>query len=114
MGGIVDAGALLLGYDLAVEVARHALEIRNHRLDLGNLAPLLVELELLQADQSVTRLHRPLLPVSPGGLAAVKTRPARNRDRPDNTDIMLAFGFHRHHAFFKGAITLHGPGCLVP
>ena len=51
MGGIVDAGAVLLGLDLAVEVAGDALELGDHGLDLRDLAPLLVDLEFLQADE---------------------------------------------------------------
>ena len=49
MGGIVDAGAFLLGLDLAVEFGRDAVEFGDHGLDLGHLAPLLVDLKLLQA-----------------------------------------------------------------
>ncbi len=51
MGGIVDAGAVLLGLDLAIEIGRDAVEFGDHRLDLGDLAPLLVDLKLLQADE---------------------------------------------------------------
>ena len=42
MARIGDAGALLLGCDLAIEIARHAREIGNHGLDLrrhGDAAP---------------------------------------------------------------------------
>ena len=51
MRGIVDARAVLLGLDLAVEIAGNAVEFGDHRLDLGDLAPFLVDLEFLQADQ---------------------------------------------------------------
>jgi hypothetical protein len=53
----VDAGALLLALDLAVEVGGHALELGDHALDLSDLAAPLVDLELLQPDERVTRLH---------------------------------------------------------
>ena len=51
MRGIVDAGAVLLGLDLAVELAGDAVEFGDHGLDLGDLAPLLVDLKFLQADE---------------------------------------------------------------
>jgi hypothetical protein len=47
MAGIMDAGAVLLGLDLAVEIGGDAFELGDHRLDLGDLAPLLVNLKLL-------------------------------------------------------------------
>src|SRR5215475_13081536 len=65
MRRIVDAGAILLDLDLAVEVDGHALELGHHRLDLRDLAPLLVDLKLPQADERFTRLHRLVLPRSP-------------------------------------------------
>ena len=76
MSWIMDAGALLLGRDLAVEVPGHALELRDHGLDLGDFAPLLVYLEFLQANERLTRFHRltprrpirpALHPAAPGG-----------------------------------------------
>ena len=51
MGGIVDAGAVLLDLDLAVELGRDALELGDHGLDLRDLAALLVDLKFLQADE---------------------------------------------------------------
>ena len=48
-----DAGALLLDGDLPVEVRRHLVEVADHRLDLGDLAALLFDLEALQADYCV-------------------------------------------------------------
>ena len=54
MRGIVDPGAVLLGLDLAIEVGGHALELGDHALDLRDPAPLLVDLELLQADERLT------------------------------------------------------------
>jgi hypothetical protein len=54
MRGIVDAGALLLGLDLAIEIAGHAVEFGDHRLDLSDLAPSLVDLKFLQANEGVT------------------------------------------------------------
>ena len=63
MRGVVDAAPLLLGDDLVVEIARHALELGDHRLDLRDLTTLLVDLEALQADESFTRLHRKPTPL---------------------------------------------------
>ena len=57
MGGVADAGALLLGGDLAVEFARHAGELGHHHLDLGDATAPVFDLETLQADQCVPRLH---------------------------------------------------------
>src|SRR5665811_1813361 len=54
MGGIVDSGAVLLELDLAVEFGRDTVEFGDHRLDLGNLAPLLVDLKFFQADKDFT------------------------------------------------------------
>jgi hypothetical protein len=51
MRGIVDAGAILFGFDLAVELVTHALELGNHAFDLRNFPALLVDLKLLQADE---------------------------------------------------------------
>ena len=51
MGGIVDTGAVLLELDLALELVRDAVELGHHRLDLGDLAPLLVDLKFFQADE---------------------------------------------------------------
>ena len=64
MRRIVDAGAFLLGRDLAIEVGGHAVEIGHHALDLRNAAPLLVDLKFPQANERFTRLHRLLLPRS--------------------------------------------------
>ena len=74
MRRIVDAGAVLLGLDLAVEVGRHAVEVGDHAFDLRNPAPLLVDLEFPQANERLTRLHRLILPRSPESL-----RPGRSR-----------------------------------
>ena len=54
MRGIVDAGAVLLGLDLALEVARHALELGDHAFDLRDPAALFVDLKFLQADERFT------------------------------------------------------------
>ena len=48
MIGVGDACALLLDGDLPVEVLRHLVEVADHRLDLGDLALLLLNLEALQ------------------------------------------------------------------
>jgi hypothetical protein len=57
MAGIGDAGAALLVSDLAVELQRHAGEIRFHHLDLRHAPTLLVDLEASQPDQRVTGFH---------------------------------------------------------
>ena len=62
MRRIVDAGPLLLGLDLAFEIAGHALELGDHAFDLRDLAALLVDLKLLQPNERVTRLHLLVLP----------------------------------------------------
>ena len=54
MAGIVDAGAVLLDLDLALEIGGHALELGDHVFDLRDLAPLLVDLKLLQANERLT------------------------------------------------------------
>ena len=64
MRRIVDSGAVLLDLDLALEIGGHALELGDHGLDLRDLAPLLVDLKLLQANERLSGLHRLLLPRS--------------------------------------------------
>ena len=49
MRGIRDTRLLLLGCDFGLQIGGHALEIRNHHLDLRHTAALLVDLEALQA-----------------------------------------------------------------
>jgi hypothetical protein len=53
MVDVGDAGTLLLDRDLPVEIPRHLVKIADHRLDLGDLAALLFDLEALQADDCV-------------------------------------------------------------
>ena len=62
MADIGDAGLLLLGGDLQVELARHALEIGDHQVELHQLLALLVDLEPLQPHQIFPCLHHSLLP----------------------------------------------------
>ena len=62
MRRVVDAGAVLLDADFPLEVVRHAIEFGDHGLDLRDLAPFLVDLKFLQADERLTGLHRLLLP----------------------------------------------------
>src|SRR5262249_32779743 len=62
MRRVMNASPLLLCHDLALEIGGHTLEIRDHRLDLRDLATFFVKLKFLQADECVTRLHGPLLP----------------------------------------------------
>jgi len=54
MRRIVNAGALLLRLDLAIEVAGDSLEFADHDLDLSDLAALLIDLEPLQANERLT------------------------------------------------------------
>jgi hypothetical protein len=42
---------VLLGLDLALKLAGLPLELGDHALDLRDLAPLLVDLKLFQADE---------------------------------------------------------------
>ena len=51
MRGVVDTGAILFGLDLALEVARDAIELGDHAFDLRDPAALFVDLKLLQADE---------------------------------------------------------------
>jgi hypothetical protein len=51
VSGVVDTGALLLDLDLAFELSGNTIELGDHRLNLGDLAPLLVDLELFQTDK---------------------------------------------------------------
>ena len=51
MPGIVNPGTVLLGLDLALEIAADALELGDHALDLRDLPALLVDLKLLQANE---------------------------------------------------------------
>ncbi len=57
MARIGDARALFLVGDLAIEIARHAGELRDHRLDLPNASAFLLELKALQPNDRVPRLH---------------------------------------------------------
>src|SRR5262245_39210406 len=74
--GIMDAGAILLGLDLAIEVDDHAFTFGDHGLDLRDPAPLLVDLKLPQANERLTRLHRLLLPRSPELVARQPSNPS--------------------------------------
>ena len=51
MRRIANAGAVFLGLDLPVEVARHPVEFADHMLEVGDLALLLVGGEALQAER---------------------------------------------------------------
>src|ERR1700674_2452860 len=78
MSRVMDAGALLLGGDLAVEIAGHALELGNHGFDLRDLPPFLLDPKFLQANERLTRFHR----LTPGGLTGFACRGARRARRP--------------------------------
>ena len=117
-GRIMDAGAVLLGLDLAFEVGRHAVELGDHALDLRNPAPLLVDLKFLQANERLTRLHRLVLPRSP-----IRDRTGR-RHAPDPTgsrrgpshrgcgSTTLVFGFRRPQDLLKPLISFGKTGCF--
>jgi hypothetical protein len=47
----VDAGAILLGLDFALEVAGDTIELGDHAFDLRDPAALFVDLKLFQADK---------------------------------------------------------------
>jgi hypothetical protein len=51
MSWIVDAGAILLDFDVALETGADALEPADHALDLGDRAAPLLDLKLLQANE---------------------------------------------------------------
>ena len=51
MGGIVDAGALLLDLHLGVEIIIFAHEIGDHRLDIGDLPPFFFSAEAVQPEK---------------------------------------------------------------
>src|SRR5690606_8792582 len=98
---ILDAAALLLGDNLIVQFPGHAVEFRNHALNLGNLPPLLIYLEPLQADHSVTRLHE--TPHSLRILPDVKkrtssTQPTRRQPREQRPVANLSFTSRVNHA----------------
>jgi hypothetical protein len=63
MARIGDTRPLLFGIDLVVQFIRHAVEFGNHRVDLLDLPLLFVDLESLQANNTVTRLHLLELPI---------------------------------------------------
>src|SRR3954462_8357062 len=74
MVGVMDPGPILLSLDVAIEIAADALELCNHGLDLGDLAAPLVDLKLLQANECLGCLHRPVPPPTPPA-------PTRRRSR---------------------------------
>jgi hypothetical protein len=47
----MNAGAILLDLDVALEIAADALEFADHALDLGDAATPLVDLKFLQANE---------------------------------------------------------------
>jgi hypothetical protein len=51
---VVVAGAAVFGRDLHVEIADHAAELLDHRLDLADLTPALLDLESLHANLCVS------------------------------------------------------------
>ena len=54
MVGVVNAGAVLLGFDLAVELGCDALELCDHHLDLCHPPAPLIDLKPLEADERLT------------------------------------------------------------
>ena len=67
MGDVVDADPVLLGHDLVLEILHHAVEIGDHHVQLRHLATLLVDLEPLEANETVSGLHDSVLPMSEVG-----------------------------------------------
>jgi hypothetical protein len=57
MARVANAGPLFLRENFAVEIGRHPHELGDHRLDLGDAPALLVDLEALQPNKSIPRLH---------------------------------------------------------
>jgi hypothetical protein len=54
MSRVVDSRTVLLDLDLALKIAGNAVELGDHRLDLGDLPPLLVDLKFLETDEGFT------------------------------------------------------------
>src|SRR3954464_4439144 len=52
-----NSGPLFLGENFPVEIGGHPHEFRDHRLDLTDTPALLVDLEELQPNKSIPRLH---------------------------------------------------------
>ncbi len=83
---VADAGAFLLGTDLLVEIARHLLELGDHQLDLLDAAAFLLDLETLQPNETLTRLHR--THYSPrSGAAGTPLRDTHTRRPPGGTAL---------------------------
>src|SRR5262249_669002 len=77
VSGIMDARAVLFDLDFALKLSGNPIKFGDHRLDLGDPAPLLVYLKLLQTDEGFTCLHRLDTPRSPrihGSSLAAGTR----------------------------------------
>ena len=77
MVGIVNAGAVLLGFDLTLEIACDALELCDHHLDLCHPPAPLIDLKPLQADEASPSLHRLVLPRSPTATHDERVPPKR-------------------------------------
>jgi len=54
MRWIVNAGSVLLGSNLAIEVAGGTLEFTYHELDLSDLAALIIDLKSFKANERFT------------------------------------------------------------
>ena len=114
MPGIVDAGAILLDTNFALEIGRHALEFGDHGFDLRDLAALFVDLKLLQANERLSGLHRLLLPRSQSKNWGQRPRKSR-RGAPIAkivARITLAFGFRGGHNLSQTEITFRQAGCF--
>ncbi len=55
--GVGDPGLLLLHGDFPIEISRHAVEFRNHHVDLRDPPTFFVDLKALEADERIPRLH---------------------------------------------------------
>ena len=57
-----DAGLFFVQGDLGVQFDRHTVEFSDHQVELRQLAALFADLELLEPDEIMARLHDSILP----------------------------------------------------
>src|SRR4029077_18561835 len=105
---IVYASAVLLEANFALQLTRHPVELANHRFDLGDFAPLLVDLKRLEPNKSLARLHRLLLPRSHG---IRRPRPARLPREPTSK---TARGTSRCDRLWRDKVSVSFPPRPIP